>query len=148
MAYLELMADEEIIYETIDKITLTTHRIRAIESTFERKEVVSIMLEKISSISISSRNYLIFLILGVLMFLYSLWGFVKTDNTSLDIFIFVLGLIFIIVFALTRKSVVIISSDGGHSVFFSTLGFSHESIMSIINKIEIAKNNRMRYLSK
>jgi len=147
MAYLQLMTDEEIIYETLKNFTLTTHRIRSTDSTLEKKEVVSIMLEKISSIAISSRNYLVFLILGILLILFSFWGFANSYNQGLDFIILVLGIISIVVYALTRKSIVIISSDGGHAAVLSSMGLSHESVIEIINKIEVAKNDRMRYLN-
>ncbi|ASU32334.1 hypothetical protein [Mucilaginibacter xinganensis] len=130
-------SDEEII-------TLTTHRVRYKSKSWGQSKFISIMLEKISSLQVVYISYPFLLIIGIIM---SIMGFVTglTNNYSSGIMSLSIipGVVFAIAYFITRKHICVISSDGGAPIIFKTEGMSAENITEIMDKVELAKNNRM-----
>lgn len=109
-----LFEDEQIITQS-DKniITLTNRRIRYADSQGSKAHFVSILLEKISCIEVNYQSKPFYLLFGLL---FALAGFFTTANFDRGEPLFlggVIAVIFIILFFLSRKHFLVISSDGG-----------------------------------
>ena len=133
---------ENAITESDNKgIILTSHRIRYQSSNFGKAHIVSIMLEKISSIEIHYKSSLLTLIIGIIL---TLSGIVMGASNQGEAMILGLGigLFFVLLYFITRRHVITIASDGGSKINFETKGMKRETILDFINKIETAKNNR------
>ncbi len=136
-----LFEKEEIITESDDKvILLTNRRIRYNSSSWGQAHIVSIMLEKISSIEIHYKSLWLFLVVGVILVT---GGVIMGANNNGDAMILGLGAgaVLVLIYFFTRKHVVSISSDSGTKINFSTNGMKREKLMDFINKIERAKND-------
>src|SRR5690606_29599459 len=106
-----------------------------------KAHIVSIMLEKVSSIEIHYKSKVLILIFGILLVSAGLIMGANNSGTPM-IFGLVLGGLFILIYLLTRKHVVSIASDGGAIIYFQTKGMKREVLLDFINKIEKAKNER------
>ncbi len=145
----DLFPKETIITESDDKVvTLTTHRIRYNSSSYGRADIVSIMLEKISSIEAKYTSLIIVLIIGIAIALIGIaMGLSNNSNSHAGKGILINGGIFILVYHGTRKHPVTITSDGGTKITFETKGMKRETILDFINKVEKAKNERILSLA-
>lgn len=126
-----------------NEITLTSHRIRYNSSSTGRGHVISIALEKISSIEIHYKSWILVLLLGIL-FVGAGIIIGANNNGEAMILVLILGGVCILLYFLTRKHVVTISSDGGAKINFETKGMKRETLLDFINKIEVAKSNRTK----
>jgi len=135
-----LFEGEKIIVESDDKtITLTSHRIRYSEAVFGKARLISIHLEKVSSVEMRYKSHLLFLFLGFFLIIAGIALGVLSQRPEPLVPGIGLGLLFIIVYWVTRKHVVTISSDGGEKINFQTKGMKSEAHIEFINKIETAK---------
>lgn len=135
--------EKEITRSSNDVVILTTHRIRFDDS----KHIISIMLEKVSSIEVHYSSWLICLLFGILA---AVAGFVMGVNNNGQAMVagLALGGILILIYFLTRKHVIEIASDGGTKINFQTSGMKRESILKLINQIETAKSDRFINFNK
>lgn len=137
----ELIDNESVITQLNDNlVTLTNFRIRYNDSAWGETHVVSIMLEKISAIEVRYDSFPSLLILGFLMIFTSI-GFMAAEviPQNLMLFLIILGLIPCIIFFLTRKYAIVISSDGGAKISFRAKGMKKELVLKFINQVEGAK---------
>src|SRR5687768_9674527 len=99
-----LFPNEELITQSDDKlVSLTTKRIRYNSRSWGKSHLISIHLEKISSIEIRYKSWIIILLIGVLLGLAALFvGF--RDSSFQDEMVAGLGLSFlcILVYFITR----------------------------------------------
>lgn len=139
-----LLKDEKILKQSSNSaVTITNYRVRLQEGKSNKAHVVSIMLEKISSIELHYKSYILFLIVGVLLILAGLvYGGQMNNGLGIISAGGVLGGLFILAFFLTRKHIVSIKSDGGTSINFETKGIKREALMDFINIIEQGKLNK------
>jgi hypothetical protein len=138
-----LFEGEEIITQSDDKtVTLTTHRLRYNSSSYDKAHIISIMLEKISSIEIHYKSWILFLLAGIIIIAGGLLAGANNQGEAMSAGIFV-GLILVVIYYFTRRHVVTIASDGGANINFQTKGMKRETIIDFINKIEKAKNKKM-----
>ncbi|MBI3134034.1 MAG: hypothetical protein HYZ14_05095 [Bacteroidetes bacterium] len=136
-----LVENEELITQSDDQlICLTTKRIRYTSKSWGKSYLVSIHLEKISSIEVRYKSWVIILLIGILLGAASLFVSMQFYSGE-DIMVAGLGLSFlcILTYFMTRKHVVTISSDGGASINFYTRGMKDEKLLEFINKVEQAK---------
>jgi hypothetical protein len=140
----QLIPGESILqYSDSGLITLTTHRIRCQNSVWGESNFISIMLEKISSVEVVGNSYPMLLIAGILIGIVGLFiTFNQQEGNEGAILAIVIGLVFIIAYFVTKKTICIISSDGGNKMVFRTEGMNIESLIDMVDKIELAKNNR------
>ncbi|MBQ21661.1 MAG: hypothetical protein CMD31_12975 [Flavobacteriales bacterium] len=138
-----ILEGESIITQSNDKtVTVTNKRVRYQASSSGKAHIVSIMLEKISSIEIHYKSKVFILIIGILLAAAGL--FMGANNVgSAMILGLVLGGLFILIYLLTRKHVVSIASDGGAIIYFQTKGMKREVLLDFINKIEKAKSEKL-----
>ncbi len=74
MEHTELLENEQIITESTNNVvTLTTHRVRYNSSSTGQAHIVSIMLEKVSSIEVHYKSF---------YFLLSNWDYVCHSRSS------------------------------------------------------------------
>jgi len=136
----DLFEGESIITQTKDNmITLTNFRIRYSYSTFGKAHIMSMMLEKVSSIEVHYKSHLAFLISGVAALIF---GLIESQNYNSDMFQMALGLggILLLIYVLTRRHVLSIKSDGGASIDFQIKRIGRNQILDFIYKIEKAKH--------
>lgn len=139
MDYKYILEGESIITQSKDRmVTLTNYRIRFQDTSSGRAHIVSIMLEKISSIEIHYKSYIFLLIIGILLAAAGLFMGVNNMGRQMTLGL-VLGGLFILVYLRTRKHVVSIASDGGAKINFETKGMRREVLLDFINQIEKAK---------
>jgi len=144
----QLISGESILqYSDNGLITLTTHRIRYRNTIWGESNFISIMLEKISSVQVVGISYPMVLIIGIIIGLFGLFlaygqqG--KNEEGSVSI---VIGVLFIIAYFVTKRHVCVIASDGGHKIVFRTENMKTETLIDMMDKIELAKNNRISQL--
>ncbi|NPA43021.1 MAG: hypothetical protein GXO27_03215 [Chlorobi bacterium] len=123
------------------KLVLTNYRIR-----YDDEDFTSIMLEKVSSVKVSSIYHFKYIIWGVLFLLSGpfLSDFLFGDLREVFLYFSIgLGIFFIILFFLTRKHLFIIRSDGGDAIEMPIRYLSQKEIQAIVNDIEQAKVERV-----
>lgn len=118
---MKLLSDESLIIESGNRqLVLTNKRIRHYEGNSQNSNFTSILLHKISGIEVAYKANFWLLIFGVI---------------TLPI---VVGVILIILYFVSRKHVVAISSDGGTVLTFQTKGMKRAFIEEFINEVEEA----------
>lgn len=138
----ELFEGEEIITESGDKVvTLTNKRVRYHASSAGQAHIVSIMLDKISSIEVHYSSQWIVLFLSIALMLAGVvTGLSNERQGQLGMGLAVFGVVLLLIYLFTRKHIVSIASDGGAKINFETKGMKRESVLDFINKVEKAKN--------
>lgn len=143
-----LLGGERLLNQSSNNIVvLTTHRIRFNDTNSSHAHLVSIMLEKVSSCEVRYQSWPVVLVLGVVLGLFG--GFALLQRGSgqeVGILALVLGLVFIIAYFTSRKHIISISSDGGARIGFETKGLKREAVVTFVNEIEKAKNQRVLQL--
>lgn len=139
---------EEVLLNVNNKqLILTTHRIRQenYSSTGALISMTSIMLEKICSCSLTTKRRIVLLILGIVIggILIASGNATHQGGGIAPLG----GLIFIgfIILYFYLKDKIISFRSAGDAIKVSLSGISLEEIKKIIDKVEVAKNNRYRH---
>lgn len=135
--------EEQLLILNDKKIILTNYRIQKTDSGWGQSFSINIFLEDISSIEIKYKNDILFLILGPLI---ALGGFYFGGIAAIGGLF--LGAIFIAIWWATRKSVILISSNGGSPISFTTQGMGKDKTKDFVHAILIAKHTRVNQLYK
>ena len=139
MTYLE---NEREIGKLTTFDTLTNYRITDESGKFYK---ISIFLEKISSIEAIYKDKPFLILLGILLIPFGL-VVIREDFDVFGILAIIIGIGLIIYYFLSRKHIVIISSDGGRSIKITVTGISPNTIEDYITKIQAAKLKRINSL--
>jgi len=133
-----LLENEEKLDSLTKSDLLTNYRIMK-ESGNSYK--ISIFLEKISSIVVYYETKPLYLLLGIVSIIAGLimFGVGEELFQRISLFTFVIGVIFIINYFLTKKHVITISPDGGKNLNIEVKGTSKERIEEFITNIQRAK---------
>lgn len=132
----EYLPGEELVTESENKlITLTNFRLRFNSSNRGSAYIVSFMLNKISSIEVHYKSLWLLLIIGIVVIAGGLLAGAQNQGDMM-IAGLVIGLVLILIYFLSRKHVVTVSSMGGAKINFETKGMKRETLMNFINKIE------------
>jgi hypothetical protein len=143
----KLFESERIISQSGDKsITLTNYRIQHFTQSFGKSHYMSIHLQDVSSIEVHYRSFILFLVIGILGTTAAFY-FGAMNLGDLFVLSGIIGLLFILIYFLTRKHVVTIASNGGGKVQFFTKGMKKETLFDFIHQIEKAKNMRLLCLN-
>ena len=138
-----LLNNEQVITQSNwNAITLTNLRLRYSDSQWGKAHIVSLLLEKISSIEINYRSKTIFVILAIA------GGLIAEANGKGE-FIGIgigAGAVLIILYLFSRKHYLTISSDGGGKIHFHTKGIKREKVLDFINQLENAIKQRREEL--
>lgn len=129
-------------------LTLTTHRVVKIEHPYRQ----SVMLEQISSCQIIKKSTPIYLIIAFLSIVvcWSLGVLQKEkggDGAGIAVFGFVIAVFFIILYLLSRKTIVSISSSS-IDISVETNGKNRADAITFIEKVEKAINDRILYINR
>jgi hypothetical protein len=139
-----LFPSEELITQSDDKIiTLTTRRIPYKTKSWGRAHLISMNLEKISSVEVRYKSWVIILLIGVLLCIAGLY-FGANNAGDLMMAGVGLGFLCVVLYFVTRKHVITISSDGGAEINFHTSRIKDEKLMEFINMVEKAKSDLLR----
>lgn len=142
----DLFEGEEIITQSDSNIvTLTNLRVRYTDSEFSRAHIISILLEKISSIEIHYSSQIYYLIVGIIATGFGVVTMMNETN-EYGVLIAIVGLILIGLYFSSRKYLITISSDGGGKINFQAKGMKKETILDFVNKVEKATDKRRKEL--
>lgn len=134
--------DEKVLIEADNKVlVLTTHRVRydAIGKGggwADRTELVSIMLEELSSCSITRTSYPILLLLALVGLVLAI---LVQDQAIVGL---ALAVLFAGGFFLSQRQVLLLTSAGGGKIQVNTASMSLQSVREFVDEIESAKNQR------
>ena len=145
---MKLVSDETVLLESDTKeLVLTTHRIRFQTKKSGRATVISIMLEELCSCGITHTSYPFLVVLAAIFFIGGIALGSLLDEASWAIASgIILGVLFIIVYFVTRKGVFSLAS-GGATINTSPSGMSYDNMVKFIDDVEVAKNGRLLYLN-
>jgi hypothetical protein len=138
----DLLDGEEIITQSDENIvTLTNFRIRYTDTQFNQAHIISIMLEKISSIEMHYASQIYYLLAGIIV---SAFGIITTANHTNEygVFAIIIGLILVGMYFSSRRYLLTISSDGGGKINFQAKGMKKETILDFVNKVEKAADKK------
>ena len=137
----QLIPGEHLLhYSDNGLITVTTHRVRYWSDSGGQSDCISMMLEKISSMRVLYISYPY--LLGIGAVLAGIGLIMMFQQRSGDGLIpLALGVAAVIAYYGTRKHVCIIASDGGDKIVFKTEGMDTDSVITMVDKIELAKSN-------
>jgi SNF family Na+-dependent transporter len=142
----KLMNNEHVIIKTqYDVITLTNLRLRYMENQYEKAKIVSILLEKISSIEVHYKSKITFLFVAVLIVIAGLGAGIG-EEFELLLAGLVIGAILLILYFISRRHFITISSEGGANIHFHTKGMKREKVIEFIDELENAIRNRREEL--
>jgi hypothetical protein len=134
--------NEKVLIESDNKVlVLTTHRVRydAIGKGggwADRTELVSIMLEELSSCAITRTSYPILLLLALAALVLAI---LAQDRAIVGL---ALAVLFAGGFFLSQRQVLLLSSAGGGKIQVNTASMSLQSVREFVDEIENAKNQR------
>ncbi|MCC6372967.1 MAG: hypothetical protein IT236_18335 [Bacteroidia bacterium] len=140
MTQLPLFEGEQIISSSNDKkVTLTNQRLLKLEKGFGNARSISIHHSKISSVEIKYISWPWALIIGIFLLIVGLLNStLRLDYTTfLGILI---GTFFILLYFLSRRHLITITSDGGTRLNIQTKGMSSDDVLAFVNKMEYAKS--------
>jgi hypothetical protein len=127
-------------------ITLTTHRIRYHNKVWGASNLISIMLEKISTVQVLYISYPGLWVGGLLVILLGAVFSVGDGNVGVIAIAVIIGLVLIAAYFGTRRHICVIASDGGGKIVFRTEVMSTATLMVMVDKVELAKHNRLMEL--
>ena len=129
-----LLENEIKLDSLTESVVLTNYRI----VKENRNSLFSIFLENISSIAMHRKDNPFLLKVGIGSFTV---GVILYNNSYEDMsyWIFGVGAIFIIIYYLTIKHVIIISPDGGEKLYIEVKSSSTERIKNFLTNIQKAK---------
>ena len=134
--------DEKVLIEADNKVlVLTTHRVRydAIGKGggwADRTELVSIMLEELSSCAITRTSYPILLLLALVGLILAI---LVPDQAIVGL---ALAVLFAGGFFLSQRQVLLLTSAGGGKIQVNTASMSLQSVREFVDEIEKVKNQR------
>lgn len=126
-------------------ITLTNFRLRYSYTQLGKTHIVSLLLEKISSIELRYLNHTIFIILAICSIVGELvaWAIGIIEFFGFGVLV---GVFFIAAYFFARSYYLIISSDGGVKISFHTVGMKRDKVLDFINQLESAIKRRREEL--
>jgi hypothetical protein len=136
------LPDEIVLVESDNKVLiLTTHRLRydAIGKGggwADRTELVSIMLEELSSCAITRTSYPVLLLLALAGLVLAL---VVEESAIIG---FALAALFAGGFFLSQRQVLLLTSSGGGKIQVNTASMSLQAVRDFVDEVEKAKSQR------
>jgi len=126
-------------------ITLTNLRLRYSNSSNGKTRIISILLEKVSSIDVhskSNRIYLYFAFAAIAVGFY----FGAEGNSNVTLASLGLGVLLTLLYLFSRQHFLRISSEGGAKIQFHTKGLKTEKVLQFMNQLEQAIRERRESL--
>jgi hypothetical protein len=140
---MKLFENEKIITSSNDDILILTNiRLRYIDKQLGKSNVSSIFLNKISFIGLKYLSNIYLLLGSIVSFIIGIVTGINGDWEFIGIG-FIVGVILIITYFLTKKCYIKIVSDGGAEINFHTESMKQEAVLNFIDDLEKAiKINR------
>jgi hypothetical protein len=146
---MKLLPNEEILVSSnSDKLILTNHRIQLTEKSWGQSFSIGIFIEDISSIEVKYKSNTILLLVGILCVLVGFYMSGKSNGNEEMLGGIFLGGILILIWWLSRKHVVSITSNGGAKLNFMVQGMGDEKISDFVHNVSLAKQTRVNQLAK
>lgn len=154
---MKTLPGEEIIANSNKNIVvLSNQRIQMTWKEWGRSYYNCIFLEDISSVEVRYRSRIIFLVLMILCFLFSIWVFMinnyhgelRPEASTVLVGGIGLGLLFFLLWRLSRKHVISISPNGGSVMDIDVKGMNHKYIEDFTDKILQTKLERVQQINK
>jgi len=148
---MELLPDEHVILESDDKtFVLTNYKVEYYSKHFGGSRSVFIFLENVISVQITTKQYFYLLSVGLLFIGYATVLNVGIDigKSSLESYVgFLIGVTFLALWFITRKKVILISSDAKSSkIELPIKNIDNFILQSVVKRILAAKLERMEKL--
>jgi hypothetical protein len=140
--------EEELCIVNDSKFVLSNYRIEMRKKDWGESIMISIFLEDISSIQIKYTSIIAFLILGIFCILAGLYRGMYLDKSGEMIGGLIIGVIFFIIWAISRKHVISIFPNGGSPMIIDISGMSDDKISDLMHKVSLAKQTRVNQLYK
>jgi hypothetical protein len=140
---MNLLTDEKTLMEGDNKqVVLTTHRIRQENVEWGKLNLISLSLEHVTSCEYSRKSKPGLLVGGLLLLGFA---FAASDTGGQQMVggLGLMGLILIVAYFMTIKRGLIISSPSAR-IIVDTKGMKDDNIKSFIDKLEVAKNERLK----
>lgn len=115
-------------------LTLTNKRVRYESATYARSKFTSITLGSVASCGLITRSYPILLVVASVAF----WGAVDQTGDARKFFIGAV-IVTLIAYAVTRRGVISIASNGGAAINALARGMGREAIMEFLAAVEREK---------
>ena len=133
--------NERMVMEAENRsLTVTSHRIRQVSRGGGKVNLVSIMLEAVTSCELTYTTYPALLVLSGICILAGLVTYKSADLATLAIWLLVAG-IFAVLYLIFRRQVLRVASPTAHiDVLLSSI--SHDAATGVIDTIERAKDRR------
>ncbi len=139
---MDLLPDERTLLESDPKgLVLTTHRVRSDVRQTGNAQVTSIMLEQIASCAITGKSYPILLAIAAISGVIGMVG----NNSTLMIAGLAFAALLVVAYFSTRQQVIALAS-AGHTITRSTQGMDVTAALQFIDKLEAAKDSRIRQM--
>jgi hypothetical protein len=136
-----LVEGEEIITESSNKlVTLTNYRIRYHNSSWGQAHLISIMLDKVSSVEVRYKSWWLLLVPSLILLVGGMLAGVQGIEEAMVIGIGS-GLLLALIYVFSRRHVITISSDAGTSINFQTKGMNKDKVLEFVNKVERARKH-------
>jgi hypothetical protein len=146
---MRLLPNEEELYIVNDsKFVLSNYRVEMRKKDWGESFMISIFLEDISSFQVKYTSIIAFLILGIICVLAGIYRGMYLDKSGEMIGGLIVGVIFFIVWAISRKHIISIYPDGGSPIILDISGMSEDKISDLIHKVSLAKLTRVNQLYK
>ena len=139
---MKLLADEKVIMSSDeDIVVLTNYRVCYNEVVGGASKYIGITLDAVASCAFVTKSRPLILALAIIAVL---GGFLIGQKDSV-VLGFVLGAILAVVYFITRRAVLQISSNGGEHIVVPAKGLGRTKILDFLRTVEEAK---LRYLGK
>lgn len=140
---MNLIAGEKILLESSPRgLVLTSHRIRSIKQGVGTGEVMSIMLEELSSCAVERKSEPSLLFIALFIVVASPVVEVTSRGTGAIAIAVVVAVILVIIYLSSRAQILTLTSTSGAKISRSTKGMSNQSVEEFITAAETAKNAR------
>lgn len=141
-----LLDNEQIITQSDgNPVSLTNLRLRYNDTQWGKAHIISFLLEKVSSVEIHYRSKTFLLIIAILAIAGGLIAGANGDEEFIGIGLGA-GLLFIILYFVSRRLYLTISSDSGDKIHFHIKGMKRDKVLNFINQLESAIRQRREEL--
>lgn len=143
----ELLDGEEIISQSNNNlITLTNYRLRYTDSSWGHSLIVSLLLEKISSIHVKYESKPIFIWMALAAHIAAFALFHLQDDTNYALAAGGIGALCGIIYFASRQHTLVILANGPYGIHFRTSNMAKGKILLFINGLEKAVFERQNQL--
>lgn len=135
---MKLLQNESLITRSANgAVSLTTHRLRHHLKLDGSDYLISMVLDQVASIEMSSKRRSIFWKIAVACFLIGLY-LLGENASEIALFFAALGIVFLISYFFSRSYQLAFTSAGSTSLAFKIKGMKNQEVMDFIEQVEQA----------